>query len=214
MNSLQWKEWWRQQRLNRKDEIWKQIEGYEGLYEISSIGRVKSLHHWSTKLLKLCKCWNWYINVNLCKNWISISNSVHKLVWYTFIENTLNKLDINHKNWIKTDNRVDNLEWNTRSENMKHAYRTWLSKANENHHFKINHPMKGKFWKNHNRAKKVYQYSLDRVLIKQWDSMMDIQREIWIDQRNISYCCKSKNNIFWWYIWMTSKEAKDLLFNI
>lgn len=96
------------------DEIWKPVNGYEGLYEVSNIGRVRSLKRKSTKgrVLKLQSDKDGYKTVNLSRNNISKVLRVHRLVAMAFIENTdSTKNIINHKNEDKGDNRVENLEW-------------------------------------------------------------------------------------------------------
>lgn len=110
-------------------EVWKDIEGYEGLYEISNLGRVKCLE-------RLVKNKNGYRKVKeriltttsfnyAC---VFLSNSsvkqhyVHRLVATAFIPNPLNKEMVNHKSGNKLDNRLNNLEWVTRSENQIHAF--------------------------------------------------------------------------------------------
>lgn len=103
-------------------EIWKDIDGYEGLYEVSDLGRIKSL--------KRNRFMNGYISlyqeVKLTKNKSYIPFLVHRIVATEFIPNPENKEEVNHKNGIKTDNRAVNLEWNTPKENMEHAVRTGL----------------------------------------------------------------------------------------
>lgn len=94
-------------------EIWKDIPGYEGLYQVSNLGNVRR-----TKLLK--KYYDktkGYDVISLSKNGKSKIAKVHQLVAKTFIPNPNNKPEINHINTIRTDNRVENLEWCTRSEN-------------------------------------------------------------------------------------------------
>jgi hypothetical protein len=110
------------------------IKDYEGLYQISNIGMVKSFprKHTNGGLLKSYLLSNGYHRIVLCKNSVPKAYSVHRLVAQTFIPNPLNLPEVNHKNGIKTDNRVENLEWCTRKNNSLHA-----SKHN------LYHPAKG-----------------------------------------------------------------------
>lgn len=118
------------------EEIWKDVIGYEGRYQISNMGQLKGFGR-SPKgvILNLSSSWNGYLTKNLYKNWDYQPIKIHRLVCQHFIENPENKPFINHKNGIKTDNRVENLEWCTFSENMLHAKRTGLSPSphGENH---------------------------------------------------------------------------------
>lgn len=113
-------------------EVWSKIKDYEGIYEISTFGRIKSLSRLKKgventsyltkeKILKNVFDKDGYCLINLYKNNKSKTFKIHRLVALHFIENTLNKEQVNHINGIKTDNRIENLEWCTHSENMKHA---------------------------------------------------------------------------------------------
>lgn len=119
-------------------EIWKDIEDYEGLYQISNMGRIKRLSRKSTdkngntsilkeKMLKQHLTKIGYLDISLTKNKKQKHYYVHRLVGFAFIPNPKNKKTINHKNEIKTDNRVENLEWMTQAEN--NVYGTKIEKA-------------------------------------------------------------------------------------
>lgn len=106
-------------------EKWEDIKGYEGLYKISSFGRVKSLSNnklKKDKILKQGKNHAGYLHVSLSKNNKRITKRVSRMVGIYFIPNPENKQQINHKKGIRTDNRAWELEWATSSENMKHSF--------------------------------------------------------------------------------------------
>ena len=93
-------------------EIWKTVDGYDGLYEVSSLGRVRSKHSGEWKVLRPGTNMNGYLYVILYKDRNRKNCRIHRLVADAFISNTDNsKTIINHRNEIKTDNRDDNLEW-------------------------------------------------------------------------------------------------------
>ena len=113
------------------EEIWRDITGYEGLYQVSNLGRVKSNYNKNGKtILKNRVNCGGYCTVLLSKNKKSKNFSVHRLVASLFIHNADAKLFVNHKNGIKKNNEVTNLEWVTTSENQKHAYETGLQPKN------------------------------------------------------------------------------------
>ena len=109
-------------------EIWRPIDGYEGLYEVSSLGHVRSLprdYHYGTidspLLMKLDTVNGGYLRVTLSKNGERKRHMVNRLVAQAFIPNLGNKPVVNHINTVRTDNRVENLEWCTYKENSNHA---------------------------------------------------------------------------------------------
>lgn len=108
------------------EEEWRPVKGYEGLYEVSNMGRVKSLHTSQGRILKQYTKDNEYMKVNLSKDGTCNTKRVHRLVATAFIQNPNNYEVINHKDGNKKNNTVDNLEWCTRSYNTKHAYRNGL----------------------------------------------------------------------------------------
>lgn len=120
------------------NEFWKDIKNYEGKYQISNLGRVKSLQRWSGKkyynreqLLKTCvNKRNGYVYVYLMKNNKGKNIRVHKLVAEAFLKNKNNYTDINHKDCNRTNNCADNLEYCTRSYNIKYAFDKGCAKSN------------------------------------------------------------------------------------
>ena len=115
------------------EEEWRDIKGYEGYYQVSNLGRVKSLSRYVAKgvrrmyvaerILKTRKNKNGYLAVYPCKNGRNVAMDVHRIVGLVFIPNPNGYKDINHKDGDKENNRVENLEWVTRSQNIKHAYK-------------------------------------------------------------------------------------------
>ena len=129
------------------EEIWKSIKGYEGLYEVSNLGRVRSVDHYvffsdgrkrfhKGQILKPREVSGGYYDVILYKDGIGSHNKIHRLVAENFIENPDCLRDVNHKNENKKDNRIENLEWVTHSDNMLYGTRTnrWRNTMLENGH--------------------------------------------------------------------------------
>lgn len=101
------------------EEVWKDIEGYEGLYQVSNLGRVKRVT--TGRILKGGKDKDGYLQVTLCKDSTKSTKKIHRLVAQAFVSNSENKPEINHIDEDKANNRVNNLEWSTRKENNNHG---------------------------------------------------------------------------------------------
>lgn len=171
----------------------KDIIGYEGLYTISSDGRVFS----KNGERKLMTANTSYPVVDLYKNNKRKTCTVHRLLAIHFIENPKNLLTVNHKNGIRNDNRLENLEWCTQQDNVLHAFRVLGRKNN----FQTNHPKPslGKFGKDHHVSKPILQI-VNGEIIRRWESGMDAVREGFKSPR-ITECCQGKRKTHAGYEW-------------
>jgi hypothetical protein len=184
-------------------EIWKDIKGYEGLYQVSNKGNVKSLNRITINSLgykrklkgkyKLQRNIKGYSYTTLHKKGIRNSYGVHRLVAISFIENKKNKPQINHINGNKKDNRVENLEWCNASENQLHNYR----KLNR----KISRAFLGKFNEKHPNSKKIKQFDKGGNLINIYNSVAEVQRVTGFLQGNISSAARGDLNQAYNYYW-------------
>lgn len=167
-------------------EIWKDIAGYEGLYQINNYGDVKSLNYGNTKKEKILKKRidkKGYIHYALFKNKKITEKKAHRLVAQAFIPNPENKPQINHIDGNKQNNYIKNLEWCTNSENQKHSY----SKLKNISYFKYNNP----------RIKKVRCIEKNKT----FDSIEKAKK--WCGKTGITHACKNKKTCggyHWEYI--------------
>ena len=121
-------------------ETWKDIKGYQGHYQVSNLGNIRSIK-FDIKIIKQTKNTKGYLYVGLSKNGKVKRCSVHRLVAQIWIKNIKKRETVNHKDCNKTNNCISNLEWNSYSENELHSYRNgkistkgekiWISKLNE-----------------------------------------------------------------------------------
>lgn len=114
------------------NEIWKDIEGYEGLYQVSNFGRIKSFKSFKSKILKPSLQSAKYLQITLCKN-EKKSVLMHRLVAKAFIVNPNNLPWVNHIDGNKLNNNVDNLEWNTEKEDCENKRKRNVIPKGENH---------------------------------------------------------------------------------
>ena len=173
-------------------EIFKNIADYEGLYQVSNLGRVRSIGYGKTKVLKPVTIIG-YLHVNLYKDGKGKKFKVHRLVAMAFIPNPNNLPMINHRNEIKTDNRVENLEWCDASYN--NSYGTHNQRRAEA------------------QSKPVIQLTLDGRFVREWPSIMKCGRN-GFNQGAVSACCRNcymreGNNIYKGYRWQYKKPTSD-----
>lgn len=182
-------------------ELWKPVRNFENLYEVSNLGRVKSLektitqksknnsistHTYPTKILK--PYFVNYYQVTLVKDNKKYQRTVHSLVAEAFLKKPSGEnITINHKNGFKKDNRVNNLEYVTQSENVKHSYKLRLQEC-------IN-------------RKKIYceelqkEFDCARFAAEWLIQYENLTGDINTIQRNIRHCCSNKRITAYKYHW-------------
>lgn len=167
-------------------EIWKEIKGYEGRYQVSSYGRVKSFIG-KEKIIREQGNNAGYCQVTLCDGHDKKMFLVHRLVAETFIPNPDNLPWVNHKDEIPHHNFVENLEWCTAKYNI--GYGTAPERRKETIRKKevIKKSVKGNY-----HTRKVEQYDMKGKFIKCYDSVMDVERHTNICHPSIINCCKGK----------------------
>ena len=198
------------------EEIWKDIKGYESLYQISNWGRVKSLGfqykgRWGNTMFRKGKIINQqektggYLYVCLSKNGVHEWFRVNRLVGLHFIpiperlkNIPIDKLDVGHLKPLpdgtedKTANEVWNLAWMNKSENGN--YGTRIKRISEKQI-------------NKNTSKQVYQYDLNNNLINVFPSGKEVQRQLGYLQTSISGCCRGKYKTAYGYKWRYKQES-------
>ena len=183
-------------------EIWKDIEGYEGLYQVSNLGNVKRLagvvlmKNGLTKtvrerILRPSKCGNMkyggYQFVGLCKESNVTFKYIHRLVAEAFIPNPNNLPQVNHKDEDKTNNVVDNLEFCSALSNLTYNDR----------HKKVGEKLKGREPYNN---KEVLQYTIDGEFVKKYASVVECGRCLGVSESSIRGCIYGKNQTIKGYI--------------
>lgn len=186
-------------KIEYLNEYWKDIKGYEGLYQVSNFGRIKSIK--TNTVLKPFLSNKGYYQVSLCKNGIRKKFLVHRLVAIAFIPNPNNYKCVNHKNEITTDNFVyidddgyfvaelSNLEWCTHLYNMNYGH---IKEKQRNAKL-------GKY--NNKISKPILQFDLDNNYIREWPSMAEIKRQLGYQQSAICQCCKFILKSAYGYLW-------------
>lgn len=183
--------------MNELNEVWKDIEGYEGLYQVSNLGRIKSLDRlvsysnggirfYKSQILKPKLEKDGYLRIGLRKEKKKVFFLIHRLVANAFIPNLDNLPQVNHKDENKQNNTVDNLEWCTAKYNINYGTRTERNTTS-----RINHPL---------RSKQVVQLDLEGNVIAIYPSLMEAQRNGYIAS-GIWSCCNNKVETHYGYKW-------------
>jgi hypothetical protein len=179
--------------VEQKEE-WRDIPEYEGVYQVSNLGNLKRMA--GSKFNKLTKRYNKdailsyraknsrYIEVGLWKNNIGQRYKLHRLVATVFISNPESRPEVNHIDGNKKNNCVDNLEWVTRSENIKHAFRTGLNKANKSN--------KGKFLGNHPCSKPIVELDGHGKITGVFSSIKEATIKYNLPEGEVSRVCSGK----------------------
>lgn len=196
---------------NIEGEEWRDVVGYEGIYQVSNMGRVKSLANDKTRKEKILiqrKNNNGYLQLMLCKYGKIKHYYVHRLVGNAFLENPNNYPYYNHKNEIKTDNRAVNLEPCTHKYNLN--YKTAQARRVAHTDFKAIVEKRKIDYKAiaEKLSRQVYQYDKDGTLVAIWESTNECGRNGY-NQGNVTECCngnrKSHKNYIWSYTPIDSK---------
>ena len=166
-------------------ETWKTIDGYEGLYEVSDQGRVKSLGNnkfGKEKILKPVKTSVGYLKVTFCKDGYKKQLLVHRLVAKAFIQNPNNLETVNHKDEVKTNNIASNLEWMSKKDNNNYGTRNKRAAEALSNQVQMLDKSTGE-------------------LLATFPSTCEAERVTGIDQGSISKCCNGNRKSAGGYIW-------------
>ena len=159
------------------NETWKDVAGYEGQYQVSDLGHVRSLCYKKARILKPRLNHSGHLTVRLWQSGKGRNVYIHRLVAEAFIPNPSNFPVINHKDENPANNAVNNLEWCTVKYNNN--YGTCKAK----------------------RSKAVLQYDKSGNLVSEWPSVLEVQRQTGFVQSSISRCCLGKHKSAYGYIW-------------
>lgn len=185
-------------------EIWKDICGFEGLYKISSYGRIKSLHYYGgnrVKILKPVKDSDGYLTIGIWKDKKRYSKKMHRLVAEAFIPNPENFPQINHKDEDRENNHVENLEWCTNKYNVNygnhslHAAQAQMGKRHTAEHIM-------KIRANAPGSKAVLMINPDDMsIVVEYVSGSEAARQIRGTATNVAYACRNQGTKYKGYFW-------------
>lgn len=175
-------------------EEWKEIEGYEGLYLVSNLGRVKRSVNGKENFLTTTKMQTGYRKVILTRNGSTRNCTVHRLVAKAFVEGYQDGYTVNHIDENKDNNKAENLEWCSRIEN---ALKYIENHKNEKRERKSIHRKPGPY----KHFKRVIQYEKDGRELKVWNNLAEIERTTGKKQSSILRCCENKGQTAYGYKW-------------
>lgn len=192
-------------------EIWKDIKGFEGYYQVSNLGRVKSLDRTITyvngkvvnlkgKIISTFKMLNGYLTVNLRKNNKLYKKYIHRLVASAFIKNEYNYPCINHKDETRDNNVAENLEWCTYKYNNN--YGSCIEKRKKNTDYKNRK-------KNFKNIKCVYQYDIEGNLIKKYKSANEVFNILGYSEDGVRKCCNNVSKTYKGFVWQYNTISKE-----
>lgn len=202
-------------------EIWKDIPGYEGKYQVSNRGEVKSLNYRGSGELKLLKQntdKNGYKQVSLYKNGKRKNHFVHRLVAMAFLPNPNNLSIVNHKDENPSNNNVNNLEWCTQEYNLNYGTRNERASKSkkgksfsEEHKKKLSESLKGKYkGKDSPNAKPILMYDREGNFIRRFDCIRDANEYFGKDRdcSSICNCLKGRTKTIYGFIFKYEDEAR------
>ena len=169
------------------EELWRPIPNYEGYYEASNLGRIRSVYRYK-RVLKPMISNTGYERVDLFKNRHRKQYSVHRLVAITFINNPDNKPFVNHRDENKINNCADNLEWVTHVENCR--YGTAIERRTK--HFDYSKRKINNAGQIEACSKPIAQYTKDGRFVRNWKSASECARKNGWQISNIRRCCKKE----------------------
>ena len=151
--------------INLSNEIWKDVGGFEGYYKVSNLGRIKRTWKHKERIKIPSIDKNGYLMTLLCRDGERKNVFIHRIVAKAFIQNQQNFDTVNHKDENKLNNDLTNLEWMSVKDNVRYS-----------------------------NCIPLLQFDINGNFIKEWESLIDVERELGIDTSQTTKCCKCKKH--------------------